>query len=75
MNIHAHKEQKKYTGSEELKNRKSIKWEDIPDINNAEKYDWHQVGDSKYGRFMYCPKTKIKRTQTMGEFYGTGIVD
>lgn len=31
--------------------------------------------DSKYGRWQYCIKTGIKRTQTMGEFYGGGTVD
>ena len=39
------------------------------------KYDWIQVGNTKYGRSMYCRNTNIKRSQTMGEFYGGGIVD
>ena len=75
MSVHEFKTQKKMQETEEMK---TLPWTDektIPDIDDSEKYDWHQVGSSKYGRYMYCPKTKIKRGQTMGEFYGTGIVD
>lgn len=39
------------------------------------KYNWIQVGHEKYGRFMFCTNTKVRRAQTMGEFYGSGIVD
>lgn len=52
-----------------------IRHEDIPDINNGHKYEWVQIGDSKYGRNMLCNKTGIVRSQTMGEFYGNSIVD
>lgn len=75
MSVHEFKTQKKMQETEEMK---TLPWTDektIPDIDDSEKYDWHEVGYSKYGRYMYCPKTKIKRGQTMGEFYGTGIVD
>lgn len=42
--------------------------------------DWIQViseeaTDTKYGRLMYSPSLKVLRSTTMGEFYGTGIVD
>jgi len=79
----------------------TVKYEDIPDIDDQDKYEWHEflsvkqvrkgeikagwphgepedrivTCDSKYGRSMYCPKTGIKRSQTMGEFYGGGVVD
>ena len=61
-----------------LKNLKKIpptRYQDIPDINDTKKYNWVQVGEGKYGRDMYCTNTKIKRSQTMGEFYQGGIVD
>lgn len=41
----------------------------------TEKYNWVQVGTEKYGRSMYCTKTNIRRSQTMGEFYQGGVVD
>jgi len=47
----------------------------ISDIDDGSKYEWVQVGTDKYGRCMYCLKTGIRRGQTMGEFYGGGIVD
>ena len=47
---------------------------DTIDINDS-KYNWIQVGHDKYGRYMYCTNTKVRRGQTMGEFYGGGIVD
>ena len=42
--------------------------------------DWmmvvpEDVTDVKYGRFMYSPSLNVLRHQTMGEFYGGGIVD
>jgi len=48
--------------------------EELGDLNDK-KYNWIQVGHSKYGRYMYCTNTKVRRGQTMGEFYGSGIVD
>lgn len=39
------------------------------------KYNWVMVGTGKYGRLMWCTNLKIKRGQTMGEFYGTSTVD
>lgn len=56
----------------------AIKWEEIPDIDNGEIYEWYQVclgSDRKYGRYMYCPKTKTLRTQTLEEFYQNSTVD
>ena len=44
------------------------------DLNDS-KYNWIQVGHTKYGRYMYCTNTHVRRNQTMGEFYGSGIVD
>lgn len=51
-------------------------FEDIDDP----KYDWKQcvrknANDYKYGRQMVSFTQKIRRGQTMGEFYGGGIVD
>ena len=75
MSIDNFKTQKKHPLTDEIKRLPLTEIKDIPDINNTKKYNWVQVGENKYGRSMYCTKTKIKRTQTMGEFYGTGIVD
>ena len=42
-------------------------------------YHWETVvrdgNDIKYGRIVVCHKHKVKRGQTMGEFYGGGVVD
>jgi hypothetical protein len=59
----------------EIKKLPLIDFKDIQDIDDGEQYEWYQVGDTKYGRFMYCTKTKTRRSQTMGEFYGNAIVD
>lgn len=47
----------------------------LADEDNGEKYDWVSIGDTKYGRIMYCLKTKIFRSQTLGEFYENSTVD
>jgi hypothetical protein len=43
------------------------------------KYNWKMVycsdNDEKYGRIMVSEEYKLKRGLTMGEFYGSGIVD
>lgn len=44
------------------------------DLNDS-KYNWIQVGRRKYGRYMYCTNTHVRRGLTIGEFYGSGIVD
>lgn len=75
MSVHNFKWQTKHPLTEEIKKLPTIDYQDIPDINDTEKYNWVQVGTDKYGRSMYCTKTKIRRTQTMGEFYQGGIVD
>ena len=53
-------------------------YEDVADINDK-KYQWVQCwnknADKKYGRYMVSFTQKIYRSQTMGEFYGGGIVD
>ena len=59
---------------DEIKNLKLVRFEELKDIDDP-KYSWEQVGTSRYGRCKYCPNTKTLRTQTMGEFYGGGIVD
>lgn len=66
---------KKLNYSEPIEKLPIQKWENIEDIDNGEKYCWMMFGKSKYGRTMYCPKTKIRRSLTMGEFYGTSPVD
>ena len=53
---------------------KTMKHEDFENLDDP-KYNWIQIGHEKYGRCMYCTNTKVKRSQTMGEFYGAGIVD
>lgn len=60
---------------EEIKKLPLINFETIKDIDNPDKYNWYEIGNDHYNRFMYCPKTHTKRTQTMGEFYGSGVVD
>lgn len=49
-----------------------------PDIDDP-KYDWKNVypsdSDEKYGIIMVSYTQKVWRAQTMGEFYGGGIVD
>ena len=75
MSIYDFKKQTKYPLTDEIKNLSFTEMKDIPDIDNTQKYNWVQVGEGKYGRNMYCTKTKIKRGQTMGEFYQGGIVD
>lgn len=47
----------------------------IKDIDNGDIYEWYQIGKSKYGRSMYCPKTNIIRDLTLAEFYGNSTVD
>lgn len=75
MSVYQFKEQKKIKTTPEIEKLPTVKHEEVEDINNTDKYNWVQVGDTKYGRCMYCTKTKIKRTNTMGEFYGTSTVD
>jgi hypothetical protein len=50
----------------------------VEDIAKAD--DWVMVisedaNDVKYGRLMYSPTLDQFREQTMGEFYGSAIVD
>ena len=60
---------------------RTTKMEDAPRVDRDKidlddpKYSWIQVGHTKFGRFMYCTNTHVRRAQTMGEFYGSGIVD
>jgi len=75
MNIQDFKTQDKIKETKEMKSIPYTDIKNIPDINNTNKHHWVQVGIDKYGRYMYCTKTNIKRRQTMGEFYGSGIVD
>jgi len=56
-----------------IKELEIINYEDIIDVDNPSIYNWYQIGDNKYNRFMYCPKTHTRRTQTMGEFYGDDV--
>ncbi len=51
-----------------------VSYKDIENLNDP-KYNWKQYGTEKYNRTMYCSNTGIRRSQTMGEFYGSGIVD
>jgi len=75
MSVHDFKWQVKHPLTDEIRKIPLTNYEDIPDINDAEKYNWVQVGTDKYCRSMYCTKTKIRRSLTMGEFYQGGVVD
>ena len=75
MSVHDFKWQVKHPLTEEIKKIPLTEWEDIPDIDDKEKYNWIMMGKDKYGRSMYCTKTGIRRSTTMGEFYEGGIVD
>jgi hypothetical protein len=78
MLVQSFKTQLKYNPQpdelQRIKSLPTIKFEDIPDLDD-DKYEWVQIGNEKFGRFMYCKRNGIKRTQTMGEFYGTTTVD
>ena len=63
----------KHDLTEEIKNLPLTDYKTL-DLDHP-RYNWIQVGHDKYGRYMYCTNTNIKRGQTMGEFYGGGIVD
>ena len=60
--------------TEAIKALPCLDWKDFKNLDDP-KYNWVQVGEDKYGRHMYCTNTHAKRSQTMGEFYGGGIVD
>ena len=52
----------------------------LPETDYKLADDWVMViresaTDTKYGRVMYSKSLDQLRCQTMGEFYGTGIVD
>ena len=47
----------------------------FPDADNPELHEWYEIGDDKYGRSMYCHKTKYRRATTMPEFYQSATVD
>jgi hypothetical protein len=75
VSVQAFVSRKKIPYSEPISRLPITKWEDVEDIDNGEKYNWIMVGLDKYDRTMYCTKTKIRRSTTMGEFYGTSPVD
>tara|TARA_R110000751_G_scaffold305790_1_gene422667 strand:+ start:182 stop:409 length:228 start_codon:yes stop_codon:yes gene_type:complete len=75
MSVYSFKGQVKHPTTDEIKEIPLTRYQDILDINDTEKYNWVMVGEGKYGRSMYCTKTKIRRSKTMGEFYQGGIVD
>lgn len=75
MSVHDFKWQVKHPLTDEIERIPLTRYQNIPDIDDTEKYNWVQVGTDKYGRSMYCTKTKIRRSQTMGEFYQGGVVD
>jgi len=66
---------KKIPTTDEINRIPCVDHKTISDIDDGSKYEWVQVGEDKYGRSMYCLKTGIRRSQTMGEFYGGGSVD
>jgi len=65
---------RKHRYTPEIEAMKTLKHESFENLDDP-KYNWIQVGHEKYNRCMYCTNTKVKRTQTMGEFYGAGVVD
>ncbi|ELA7322602.1 hypothetical protein Q9X98_004235 [Vibrio parahaemolyticus] len=44
------------------------------DLDNP-KFDWEYFGRQKYNRYAVCANTNVKRSLTMGEFYGSSVVD
>ena len=64
-----------YEEYDRIKNIPLTKDDAIKDVDDGEIYEWVQIKGDKYGRSMYCLKTGIRRSNTMGEFYGSGIVD
>jgi len=75
MSVHDFKEQKRSSVKpEDIKHLPLVDYQDVENID-SDKYEWEQVGTGKFGRNMYCTKTKMLRTQTMGEFYGNAVVD
>jgi hypothetical protein len=75
MSVHNFKDHEMHPYTDEIKAIPLTRWEDIPDIDDKEKYNWIMMGKDRYGKSMYCTKTGIRRSTTMGEFYGSGIVD
>ena len=77
--IHSFTSRKRYKPTdEELKRIKALpllKENALPDADDGSKYEWVEIGDTKYGRYMYCMKTDQRRMPTMGEFYQTSPVD
>lgn len=62
----------------EMTRLKAKGWLESSDYGAAT--DWVMVvsedaRDTKYGRYMYSPSLDKLRGQTMGEFYGGGVVD
>nr|QPI16168.1 MAG: hypothetical protein NIOZUU157_00050 [Virus NIOZ-UU157] len=74
MKVEEFKDRVRHDNASEMDNAPYKEASELGDLNNP-KYNWIQVGHSKYGRYMYCTNTKVRRGQTMGEFYGGGIVD
>lgn len=64
--------------SKETHNYIIANFKSVP-TNDVKGRKWYRVytpgGDSKFGRYMVCLDTKERRSQTMDEFYGGGIVD
>lgn len=60
---------------EKRRETRNIYPEVYPQADNGELHDWVMCGDDKYGRVMYCLKTKEFRHLTMGEFYENSTVD
>ena len=67
------KDRKQHSNTPDMDNAPRVDRDKI-DLNDP-KYNWIQVGHTKYGRYMYCTNTHVRRAQTMGEFYGSGVVD
>ena len=64
----------KFRYTKEIQALKVVSHKTIENLDDP-KYNWRQYGYEKYDRTMYCTNTGIRRDQTMGEFYGSGIVD
>jgi hypothetical protein len=67
------RDRKRHDNTPDMQNAPRVDKDKI-DLDDP-KYNWIQVGHTKYGRYMYCTNTHVRRGQTMGEFYGSGIVD
>lgn len=55
-----------------------VKYEDAKEkLDNIDdpKHEWEYFGHGKYGRYAFSKPLGMKRTLSMGEFYGSSTID